>query len=111
MALFHEKTFVGLCSFTVINWQIPSASIGYWCHIDHANKGYTSEAVEAICRYGFEVLGLKRISITCHENNDASRRVAEKCGFSLELHARGIIPNHLAEDLCWAYRFVRFYDS
>ncbi|MBX9697381.1 MAG: GNAT family N-acetyltransferase, partial [Alphaproteobacteria bacterium] len=29
--IFHEGRFVGMVSISQINWDIPSANIGYWC--------------------------------------------------------------------------------
>jgi RimJ/RimL family protein N-acetyltransferase len=54
-----------------------------------------TEAVAALCRWGFEDLRLRRIECYAEVGNDASRRVAEKVGFQFEgslrrrLHHRG----------------------
>ena len=52
-------------------------------------KGYTTEAVNLLVRYLFGRLKVNRIRLIIHPENCASRRVAEKCGFTLEGTARG----------------------
>jgi [ribosomal protein S5]-alanine N-acetyltransferase len=52
-------------------------------------KGYTTEAVNLLVRYLFGRLKTNRIRLIIHPENRASRRVAEKCGFTLEGTARG----------------------
>lgn len=55
----------------------------------HYGKGYTSEAVNLLVRYLFGRKKVNRIRLVIHPENAASRRVAEKCGFSHEGTARG----------------------
>lgn len=52
-------------------------------------KGYTTEAVNLLVRYLFGRLKTNRIRLIIHPENRASRRVAEKCGFTCEGIARG----------------------
>ncbi|EFG46531.1 acetyltransferase, GNAT family [Brevibacterium mcbrellneri ATCC 49030] len=58
--------------------------VGYWANPEHRGKDYTSEALNAIIDWGFE-LGLGAIGWRCevHDGvpNYASARVAQKCGF------------------------------
>lgn len=44
-------------------------------------KGYATEAIIEICRYGFEVLGLEKISAGVYEYNVGSSRALLKAGF------------------------------
>ena len=46
--------------------------------------GVCTDALRLICRWGFDTLGLGRIEWLAHIGNDASRRVAEKVGFTYE---------------------------
>lgn len=55
--------------------------IGYALHRDFWGRGIMPEAVAELLRYGFEVRGLDRIWLAHYEENDRSRRVAEKSGF------------------------------
>ena len=52
-------------------------------------RGYATEAVNLLVRYLFGRLKTNRIRLIIHPENRASRRVAEKCGFTLEGTARG----------------------
>lgn len=61
-----------------------SAELGYWLGRAFWRRGITSEAVAAVTRHGFDVLGLERIYALPYAHNGASCRVLEKCGFGLE---------------------------
>lgn len=61
-----------------------SAELGYWLGRRHWGHGVATAAVDAICRYGFETLGLGRIHASVFAPNLASARVLEKAGFALE---------------------------
>ncbi len=52
-------------------------------------KGVATEAAGIVCRYLFGRLKVNRLRLVIHPENRASRRVAEKCGFTLESVARG----------------------
>jgi RimJ/RimL family protein N-acetyltransferase len=52
-------------------------------------NGYATEAVNLLVRYLFGRQKSNRIRLIIHPENCASRRVAEKCGFTLEGTARG----------------------
>jgi RimJ/RimL family protein N-acetyltransferase len=42
---------------------------------------YGTEATRAVVRYGFDTVGLHRISLGVYAFNPRARRVDEKCGF------------------------------
>ena len=55
------------------------------------NKGHGTDALRAICDFGFGELRLERIGLEVYAGNDRGRRVYEKAGFTLEgtlRHAR-----------------------
>lgn len=58
--------------------------IGYWVRAGEDGKGIVTEAVRAISQVAFDIEGIDRIEIRCSPENIASRRVAEKCGYSLD---------------------------
>jgi RimJ/RimL family protein N-acetyltransferase len=60
------------------------AEVGYWCAPQARGTGVVSEAVGAVCRWGFGALGLDRITWYADTDNFASRAVAEKNGFRVE---------------------------
>lgn len=61
-----------------------NATLGYWVAGDAGGRGHGTEAVELICRFGFEEAGLHRIQPAVLPRNVRSRRVLEKNAFRLE---------------------------
>ncbi len=59
----------------------------------HKGKGYMTEAVQLLVDYLFGAKKEHRIHLVIVPENAASRRVAEKCGFTLEGTARGAFFN------------------
>ncbi|MFU8786522.1 MAG: GNAT family N-acetyltransferase [Candidatus Izemoplasmataceae bacterium] len=58
--------------------------IGFVLHPDYWNKGYMTEASEAVMIYAFEELLMSRLAYCHFLDNYASRRVREKLGFKVE---------------------------
>jgi len=62
----------------------------HWCEIEYCigsgfqRKGYATEATKAIMRFGFERVNFNKIQVCHKENNEASKGVIEKCGFTYE---------------------------
>ena len=67
------------------------ASIGFSVARDHRNQGFAAEMAERILSFGFDVLGLHRISADIAIENTASRHVVEKIGMTFEGVARDCI--------------------
>lgn len=59
----------------------------------HAGRGYVTEAVQLLVDYLFDAKKEHRIQLVIVPENAASRRIAEKCGFTLEGTARGAFFN------------------
>ncbi len=60
------------------------AEIGYRVNRRFWGKGIAPEAVSLVVGLAFEKLLLRRITLRCFAINEASRRVAEKAGFTQE---------------------------
>jgi RimJ/RimL family protein N-acetyltransferase len=76
-------------ALVAIDRNDQTADIGFWTAPWARGRGVMTEAVVALCHWGFAVLGLGRVEWTAFVGNDASRRVAEKAGFVVEGVARG----------------------
>ena len=63
------------------DWE---GDLGYELHPEHWGRGYATEAAFALVNFGFQELGLNRISSWCIADNDASARVLERLGFRQE---------------------------
>jgi RimJ/RimL family protein N-acetyltransferase len=79
------------------------AEIGYWTAAPARGRGITTEAVAAVCGWGFASCGVQRLEWYAEVGNVASRRVAEKIGFVLEGTMRQLLlrPDGRRVD-CWA---------
>ncbi|MEG1613766.1 MAG: GNAT family protein [Clostridia bacterium] len=73
--------------------QTNSLMLGYGLSEDYWGQGIMPECSAAVINYGFSALKLDLISVTCYTDNNQSRRVIEKCGFTFE----GVI--HQAEKM------------
>lgn len=71
------------------DWHTPKTEVGYWCRSSRVGEGLISEAVQALAALAFETLGVVRLELFTDAENQASRRVAERCGFVLE----GVLRN------------------
>jgi RimJ/RimL family protein N-acetyltransferase len=74
--------------------------VGYWNAYEigyilfdpsERGKGITTEATQLLTRYLFETRHINRIQLQIFPDNAASRRVAEKCGFTREGTARVVV--------------------
>ncbi len=83
-------------------WATPKAEVGYWCRTASAGKGFVSEAVTALAGLAFHQLGLVRLELITDQANQASRRVAERCGFTLEgtLRNESRAPDGTLRNMC-----------
>jgi ribosomal-protein-alanine N-acetyltransferase len=68
-----------------------SAAIGYWVGEPHARSGYTLAALRELTRFAFLTLGLHRLEAACCTDNDPSRKLLLKAGFSPEGIARSYL--------------------
>ena len=60
------------------------AEVGYWLGKSFWKKGYVSEALQEVLKFGFEELHLNKIYASHFIHNPASGRVLEKNGFAFE---------------------------
>lgn len=80
-----DDRLIGLIGLYTVYWLHGEAFLGI--HIgerDYWGKGYGTDAVRVLLRYGFEELNLRRVSLSFLEDNDRAMRSYEKCGFRLE---------------------------
>ncbi|MBC5775103.1 GNAT family N-acetyltransferase [Pontibacter sp. KCTC 32443] len=91
---------LGKCGFHT--W-IPShrrAEVGYELYADeNKGKGYMTEALGAILKYGFEQMNLHRIEAYIASYNIPSAKLLQRFGFTQEGNARGhYVVNGVNED-------------
>lgn len=84
----ESEQFVAQIYIGSINPSVPEFGIGYIADVAHERKGYVTEAVNAVVKLIFEILGAHRIQIETDDTNVRSIGVAERCGFVQEGHLR-----------------------
>lgn len=82
--------------------------LGYWLAEPYWNRGYTTEAAQAVIAWAWERTDVRLITTSHYLFNDASRRVIEKCGFSYTHTAvwPSNDPNEPDQDAMW-YELAR----
>jgi hypothetical protein len=89
--VFRRDThqLVGCVGLHRPDWALPKLEVGYWCRTSQLGNGFVTEAVNALVSLACGPLGAVRLELITDEQNRPSRRVAERCGFTLE----GILRN------------------
>ena len=92
----HKESgeIIGMISLMRIDKINHSGEVGYWLGKKFWGKGFTLEAVQLICRYGFQKMKLVRIYARVLHPNIASARVLEKAGFQYEGRMRKTTFRH-----------------
>lgn len=75
---------IGGCGFMGIDARARDAELGIWIGKPHWNRGYGTDAMRVLCRFGFRHLNLQRITLHVYETNPAGRHVYERVGFKHE---------------------------
>jgi RimJ/RimL family protein N-acetyltransferase len=77
--------------------------IGYWVHVEAANRGFATEAAAALTKAGFEFLGLDRMEIHCDVRNVWSAAIPRKLGYvhDATLRRRAITVGAPADSMIW----------
>ncbi|HLZ27772.1 MAG TPA: GNAT family protein [Chloroflexota bacterium] len=99
IAVDGGRRFVGRCGMR-INPVANSGDIGYWIDAEYEGRGITRRASQALVTSAFRELGLKRVDLRTSVENQRSRALAERLGFSLEgILARGLRFANRTDDL------------
>jgi RimJ/RimL family protein N-acetyltransferase len=76
-----EDVVLGGASLYSIDLSQKCAAVGYWLTSEARGRGVATHAVRLLARWAFDALGIARLELSCSPDNDASRRVAKRCGF------------------------------
>ncbi|MFT5892376.1 MAG: ribosomal-protein-alanine N-acetyltransferase [Dokdonia sp.] len=75
------------CIGAISLWQFSkdkkTAEVGYDLHPNYQGKGYMSEALMAVLKFGFDTLDLHTIEAHTHIENTPSRKLLEHHAFTL----------------------------
>jgi [ribosomal protein S5]-alanine N-acetyltransferase len=86
-----DTLVLGGASLNNVSVAEARAAVGYWLTPGARGRGLATRAVRLIVRWAFNDLHLARLEVTCGPDNDASQRVAERCGFTRE----GVLRSHV----------------
>jgi RimJ/RimL family protein N-acetyltransferase len=71
--------------------EFQSAELFYWVVAAERGRGVASTALGLVCDWAFDC-GIERLYLLVHADNDASNRVAARCGFTREGQLRSYQP-------------------
>jgi [ribosomal protein S5]-alanine N-acetyltransferase len=97
-----NNSFIGIISLDLGKAKYRNAEV--WFKLDPGNwdRGFATESLNAVLKFGFEILNLHRIECGCSAHNAASYRVMEKAGMTRE----GIKRQHLPLDDEWHDAYI-----
>jgi RimJ/RimL family protein N-acetyltransferase len=84
---------LGSIGIVRIEQQEGRCELGYWTARDSRGRGLATRAVRLLSGWALENLSVDRIEIHAEPENAASRRVAERAGFSFEGVLRSYLVN------------------
>lgn len=79
-----NTTFFGAGGFSKISQEHRKAEIGFWLLPEYWSRGIMTEAMPAICGYGFKKLGLHRIEGLVESENQNCKNAMSKLDFQHE---------------------------
>jgi RimJ/RimL family protein N-acetyltransferase len=72
------------------DWELRAFEIGYWLRVTAIGHGYATESTRLLAKFALSCLQARRVTLHCDARNEASRRVAERAGFTLEGRLRNV---------------------
>lgn len=80
----YNGSILGIIGLHYIDWMNHRTSIGYWMSEEAQGRGIMTAAVHRLIAYALDELGLNRIEIHCAVQNEKSRAIPERLGFTQE---------------------------
>jgi RimJ/RimL family protein N-acetyltransferase len=91
--------FLGIAVAPQIDHEERTAELGYVLAAEARGRGVATEALRQLTVWAFEEQGMVRLQLLISVSNDASKRVAQRCGYRFEGVLRGIyFKQDLRED-------------
>ena len=83
LGIFKDEKLIGKIKLSNIVYGIlRNAFVGYSIDKEHQGKGYMKEALNTVCSYAFEYMGLHRLEASTLMDNSRSQGVLKACGFN-----------------------------
>ncbi|MBB5111750.1 RimJ/RimL family protein N-acetyltransferase [Micromonospora echinospora] len=96
-----DDSYVATIDLRILPNDPLVADVGYVTAPHARGRGYLPAALTALCAWGFTTLGLARIEWRANVGNTASRRAAEKAGFTVEGTLRGGVQHRGERQDAW----------
>ena len=96
-----DNKIIGYCNLGDFDDESRRSEIGYGFNRDEWNKGYATEAIKTLVKFGFEVMCLHRIEAVVTFGNDASVKALKKANFTQEgiVRERTIMKGKFEDDV------------
>jgi ribosomal-protein-alanine N-acetyltransferase len=103
-AMLHANAerLIGSTELRVVSFEHRRGEIGYVLARQWWGRGYATEATRRLLVFGFDQLGLHKISATCDPENRASVAVMTKNG----MHQEGVLRDHVYVRGQWRDRLL-----
>ena len=77
----HNGAVLGGTSLLEVDAVVGCAQVGYWVRPEARGRGVAVAAVGLLTEWAFAELGLVSLRVEANVDNEASHRVAQRCGF------------------------------
>ncbi len=84
IGIWYQGEFAGAVRYHEIDWTNRSTELGYWLGAAFEGEGLITTTCQVMIDHAFHELGLNRVAISCAQENQRSRAIAEKLGFTQE---------------------------
>ena len=100
----NDNKIIGYCNLGSFDDDSIRSEIGYGFNREEWNKGYATEAIKVLVKFGFEVMSFNRIEATVTLGNDASIKALKKANFVQEgvFRERTIMKGEFVDDVILA---------
>ncbi len=96
----RDDRLLGALGMSNFDWVDLKAEIGYWVAAEARRRGIGARATSLLAEWALTSLGLERLELLAHPENEASQRLAERAGFTREGTLRRYRRRHgVREDL------------
>ena len=79
-----DHRLLGSIGLVYLDSEVPSFELGFWLRDSARHQGYMQEAARLVIDFAIQRLGAARLQMRIDPRNEASCRLAERCGFVRE---------------------------
>jgi len=95
-----DDRLLGALGISNFDWDDHKAEIGYWMAAESRRRGVGARATRLLAEWALTSVGLERLELLAHPENEGSQRLAERAGFTREGTLRRYRRRHgVREDL------------